>query len=116
MTVMFWTYVIYFVICTGITSWVGGTLKRNGPTFVAHGKEFSVPVIESIIHLLIVGFYLIAFGAICFLLQFGERASSAETAIETLSVKVGSILVITGMLHFFVLSTFAKLRRTGDMN
>lgn len=103
-------YVVYTIICTGIAAWVGRTLQRSGPAFVSHGKQLDEEVVESITHLLVVGFYLIAFGAICFLLNTSSQVSSAEDAMEVLSVKIGFVLVVTGIVHFYLVATLVRIR------
>ena len=111
MTVMFWTYIVYAVLCSAVTVWVGHTLRKNGPTFIGERADMSTELVESITHLLIVGFYLMNFGAICFALRLGTRATDGETAVELLSMKVGGILVVIACMHFFMLALFTRLRK-----
>ena len=114
MTVMFWTYIAYAVLCSGVTIWVGLTLKKNGPTFIGERPDMPAELVKSVTHLLIVGFYLMNFGAICFALRMGTRATDGETAVELLSTKVGGILVVIACMHFFMLALFTRLRKGDD--
>ncbi len=110
MNVMFWVYIGYVVLCTGITIWVGSILRRNGPTFIGHGTQLPEPLVKSMAHLLIVGFYLVNFGLIAFALESDKEAATPTTAVELISTKVGGIMLLIGAMHFFMLVIFSKLR------
>ena len=49
-------------------------------------------------------------------LKYGDRAIDARTALETLSTKVGLVLVVLGAMHFFNLLIFSKLRRRATLH
>lgn len=110
MNVMFWVYIGYVTLCTGITIWVGSILRRNGPTFIGHGTDLPEPLVKSMAHLLIVGFYLINFGLVAFALESDHEAETATRGIELASTKVGGIMLLIGAMHFFMLLIFSKLR------
>lgn len=110
MSVMFWVYIGYIGLCTGVTIWVGQTLRRNGPTFMSHGTGLDEPLVRSMAHLLIVGFYLINFGLIAYALESRHDASTAERGLELVSSKAGGIMLLIGAMHFLMLLIFAKLR------
>lgn len=108
-------YVIYTLICSAIVAWVGRTLQHSAPAFMVNGKRLSKDVVESITHLLVVGFYLIASGAICFFLKSNSQIAGAEGAMEVLSVKIGFVLVVTGVIHFYLVATLVRFRNyAGD--
>ena len=44
--------------------------------------------------------------------KIASQASDAQTAIEMVSLKIGTILVVLGAMHFLVFAVFAKLRST----
>jgi hypothetical protein len=58
-----------------------------------------------------VGFYLINIGYVALALKYGDKATNARTALEILSTKVGLVLVVLGVMHFFNLFVFSKMRR-----
>ena len=66
---------------------------------------------DSVNHLLVVGFYLVNFGYVSLALRYGEKPVDLPTVIETLSTKVGIVLLVLGVMHFFNLYLFSKLRR-----
>ncbi len=67
-------------------------------------------------HLLVVGFYLINIGYITLALKYGDKAADARTALEILSTKVGLVLVVLGVMHFFNLFIFSKMRRRATLH
>jgi len=105
------TYVAYVAISSAFTIWVGRTIYKNGRVFlidVFHGNEH---LADSVNHLLVCGFYLIGFGYISLALTLGYTIFDAQEAIEALSGKVGTVLLVLGVMHFFNLFLFTHLRR-----
>lgn len=104
------TYAIYTAMTIGLTVWVANTLFRNGRIFLVdifHGNE---PLADSVNQLLIVGFYLINIGYAVFTLKIIDDVQNIQLVIETLSVKIGGIILILGGMHFFNLFVFFRLR------
>jgi hypothetical protein len=71
---------------------------------------------DSVNHLLVVGFYLVNIGYVSLALKYGAKAIDAQSALETLSTKVGLVLLVLGGMHFFNLYLFSKLRRRALQN
>ncbi|PYQ63823.1 MAG: hypothetical protein DMF53_09165 [Acidobacteria bacterium] len=105
------TYGLYLAISICLTIWVARTLHRNGRLFlvdVFHGNE---PLADSVNHLLVVGFYLINFGYVTLALKMSQKVTSTQSSIEALSQKVGYVLLVLGVMHFFNLYVFSRIRR-----
>ncbi len=105
------TYVVYIAVSSAFTIWVGRTIYKNGRVFlidVFHGNE---SLADSVNHLLVCGFYLIGFGYISLALKLGYEVLDGQSAIEALSTKVGTVLMVLGLMHFFNLFLFTHLRR-----
>lgn len=105
------TYLVYVVLCVAIAIWVGRTLRRYGTIYLTEGHEERRALQEAMSHLLVVGFYLVSFGVICFVLKHDREVMDAKTSIELLSTKVGTVLVFLGVLHFVVLVGLAGSRK-----
>ena len=91
--------------------WVARTLFRNGRVFlvdVFHGDD---SMADSVNHLLVVGFYLINLGYVALALKMGYDVNNTRTSIEALSQKVGWVLLVLGLMHFFNLYVFSRIRR-----
>jgi hypothetical protein len=106
-----WSYLAYLTISVALTIWVARTLHKNGRIFLVDSFLGNEALADSVNHLLVVGFYLINVGFVTLALKYGEKAVNAQTALEILSTKVGLVLVVLGVMHFFNLYVFSKLRR-----
>ena len=104
-------YVAYLVISIAVTVWVARTLMKNGRVFLIDTFLGNEALADSVNHLLVAGFYLINVGYVTLALKYGTRPSDLAEAIETLSTKVGLVLLVLGAMHFFNLYLFSKLRR-----
>jgi hypothetical protein len=105
------TYGLYLLISIALTVWVARTLFRNGRVFlvdVFHGDD---SMADSVNHLLVVGFYLVNLGYVTLALKMGYGVIDTRTSIEALSQKVGCVLLVLGLMHFFNLYVFSRLRR-----
>ena len=112
----FWTYIAYLLISVALTIWVARTLHKNGRIFLVDSLLGNEPLADSVNHLLVVGFYLINIGFVTLALKYGDKATDARTALEILSTKVGLVLVVLGVMHFFNLYIFSKMRRRATLH
>src|SRR6202166_2807703 len=110
-TATIWTYLAYLGISVALTIWVARTLHKNGRIFLVDSFLGNEPLADSVNHLLVVGFYLVNIGFVTLALKYGDKAMDAQTDLEVLSSKVGLVLVVLGIMHFFNLYVFSKLRR-----
>ncbi|MGI8604177.1 MAG: hypothetical protein ACR2OZ_14470 [Verrucomicrobiales bacterium] len=62
-------------------------------------------------HLLVVGFYLINIGFVCLYLKRGKPPTNANALIEAIATKVGIVMLILGVMHFFNLYVFNRMRK-----
>src|SRR6185503_5651197 len=116
MDILVTTYIIYLSVSIALTIWVAQTLHKNGRIFlvdVFHGNE---SLADSVNHLLVVGFYLINLGWVCLMLKLGYEIASPKEGIEALSVKIGTVLLVLGGMHFFNLFVFSRMRRRATMH
>ena len=106
-----WTYAAYLLVSVALTVWVARTLHKNGRIFLVDSFLGNEPLADSVNHLLVVGFYLINIGYVTLALKYGAKAANLQEALETLSTKVGCVLLVLGGMHFFNLLIFSKMRR-----
>lgn len=104
-------YVLYLAISIVLTIWVARTLHHNGRIFLLEAFDHDEKLTDSVNHLLVVGFYLINIGYVTLALRYGEKPLSVSEVIEMLSSKVGRVLVVLGVMHFFNLYVFNRMRR-----
>ena len=108
--IMVWTYVIYLFLSVALTALVAQTLHKNGRVFLVDAFKGNEKLADSVNHLLVVGFYLINVGFVSLALKYGDPARTAQEAIEYLSWKVGIVVVVLGVMHFFNILVFSKWR------
>lgn len=111
MTPTVWTYLIYLIISIALTIWVARTLHKNGRIFLVDSFAGNEPLADSINHLLVVGFYLVNVGFVSLALKYGDKAADLQGVFESLSTKVGCVMLVLGAMHFFNLIVFSKMRR-----
>jgi hypothetical protein len=104
-------HLAYLVISIGLTVWVARTLMKNGRVFLVDTFQENERLADSVNHLLVVGFYLINAGYVALALKYGDKPTDLPSSIETLSTKVGFVLLVLGGMHFFNLYVFNRMRR-----
>jgi hypothetical protein len=107
-------YVAYLAISLGVTIWVAKTLHRNGRVFLVNAFHGDAAMADSVNHLLVVGFYLINIGYVSLALRTGTVLDTTRQAIELVCDKVGVVLLVLGLMHFFNLLIFNQLRKRGS--
>ncbi|MFF0339348.1 hypothetical protein [Kribbella sp. NPDC004875] len=104
------TYLVYLAIAVPLTIWVARTLSRNGRIFlvdVFHGNE---DFADAVNRLLVVGFYLINLGFVTLFLRSGSAVLDASGVFEQLSVKLGIVMLVLGVVHLTNVWIFNKIR------
>ncbi|GGZ19043.1 hypothetical protein GCM10010387_09620 [Streptomyces inusitatus] len=108
-------YIVYLLVSVALTIWVARTLSRNGRIFLAdvmHGNE---KLAEAVNHLLVVGFYLVNLGFVALYLRVAEEIGDTRGLFDALSVKLGVVLLVLGVLHLGNVYVLNKIRRRGVM-
>ncbi len=105
------TYVLYLGLSIGLTVWVGRTLSRSGRVFLADVFHANEELTKAVNHLLVVGFYLVNFGFVAWYLRTTDTVAATQQVFETLSVKIGTVLLVLGVLHLGNVWIFNRLRR-----
>jgi hypothetical protein len=95
------TYSTYIIVTLVLTIWVGRTLYTNGRIFLLDIFNGDETLVNSLNKLLLIGFYLINFGYVLRNLIIRKNIETIAESIESLSLKVGLIIVILGFMHFF---------------
>jgi hypothetical protein len=107
-------YIAYLAISLATTIWVARTLQRNGRSFLIDAFHGNRELADSVNRLLVVGFYLLNVGYITRTLHTPNEAATARAGIELVCDKIGLVLVVLGVMHFFNLYVFNQLRRRGQ--
>ena len=107
-------YSIYLAVSLAVTVWVGRSLFKSGRIFLVDAFHGNAELADSVNHLLVVGFYLINVGFVTLALQTQGELSNTRGVIELLSSKIGVVLLVLGVMHFFNLFLFSRLRKRGQ--
>lgn len=86
-------------------------LSRNGRVFlddVFAGNERLAAAVNT---LLVVGFYLLNLGFVSLYLRLDAAVTDAAGLLEELSMKVGVVTLVLGVLHFVNVWVFNAMRR-----
>ena len=105
------TYVVYLAISVALTVWVARTLSRAGAVFLADVFAGDERLPEAVNHLLVVGFYLVNLGFVALWLKQGGTVADARGVFTALSVKVGTVLLVLGVLHLGNVFVLNRIRR-----
>ena len=103
-------YLSYLAISIALTIWVARTLHRSGRVFLLDAFHGNASLADSVNQLLVVGFYLINAGYIALALKTADPLSSFRGVIELESGKIGVVLLILGVMHFFNMLILARMR------
>jgi len=110
MDLRFVDYLIYIAVSIALTVWVGDTLYRNGRPFLVNVfKEDGLA--DSVNHLLVVGFYLVNFGAAAILINTGGKPPSVTDMLKQTVTRIGVVLLVLGFMHFNNLMILRAIRR-----
>ncbi|HEY4017970.1 MAG TPA: hypothetical protein VGM75_04755 [Pseudonocardiaceae bacterium] len=110
------TDLTYVLLSALLTVWVGRTLTRNGKVFLGDVFRNNMRLAEAMNQLLVVGFYLINLGFVALFLRTIGKVNSLRDAFETLSTKLGVVLVVLGVLHLTNVLIFSRVRRRSLIN
>lgn len=105
-----WMYLVYLAVSIGLTVWVATTLSRNGLVFL-QDVFADERLAKAVNQLLVMGFYLLNLGFVAVAMRSGADIPDASRAMETLSRKVGLVLLVLGVLHFFNVFFLGRYRR-----
>ncbi|MGD9958461.1 hypothetical protein [Nocardioides sp.] len=105
------TYVVYLLIAVPLTIWVARTLSRNGEVFLADVFEDKAELAGAVNRLLVVGFYLLNLGFVMLYLRSGSAVDDLTGLFEAISVKIGVVMLVLGVIHFMNVYVFNSIRR-----
>ncbi len=105
------TYALYLTISVLLTVWVGRTLHKAGRVFLVDALSGNESLADSINHLLVVGFYLVNIGFVTLAIKLGLQGEGLAGIFESVSTKVGAVLLTLGVMHFANLYVLSRIRR-----
>ena len=105
------TYLLYLLISTGLTVLVGTGLARSGRAFLLEVFAGNDTLARAVSRLLVLGFYLLSLGFVTLTMRTGGDIASARAGLQLLSVKIGEVLLVLGVLPLVALAALVRTRR-----
>ena len=105
------SHLAYLAIVVPLTIWVARTLSTNGQVFLEDVFTDNAALAEAINKLLVVGFYLLNVGFVLLYLRTGDTAHGPASMLEVVSVKIGVVMIVLGLVHFTNVYVFNSIRR-----
>lgn len=105
------TYVAYLLVTVPLTIWVALTLSRNGQVFLEDVFDDKPALADAVNKLLVVGFYLLNLGFVLLYLRSDDSVLSLSQMLESLSGRVGIVMLVLGVIHFLNIYVFNTIRR-----
>ena len=105
------TYLAYLLVAVPLTVWVATTLSTNGRVFLEDVFTGDERLAHAVNRLLVVGFYLLNVGFVLLYLRTGEAVTDLPGLVELVSLKVGVVMVVLGLVHFTNVYVFNAIRR-----
>jgi len=105
------TYVVYLLITIPLTIWVATALSHNGQVFLEDVFTGNEALAHAVNRLLVVGFYLLNVGFVMLFLRVSDPVYDLRGLFETLSLKVGVVMLVLGVVHFVNVYAFNAIRR-----
>lgn len=104
------SYALYLSISIALTVLVAKVLSGSGETFLIRCFGQDVELAQSTNRLLVIGFYLVNLGFICF--RFGGWQFEPADLIPEVGSRIGVTLLVLGIMHFFNMAMIARMGRT----
>lgn len=102
---------LYVTISLALVGTVGRALSRSGRAFLGAVPGGQDGAAEAVSRLLAVAFYLLSLGFIALTIQVWSHIGSPAQGLRLVSVKLGELLLVLGVLHVLSMVVFGRLRR-----
>ena len=94
-----------------LTLIVATTLSRSGRVFLTDVFQGNESLARAVNRLLVVGFCLLNLGFLTLAMRSSAEVTGTRQAVNLLSVKLGEICLIVGVLHSINVFAFTRFRR-----
>jgi hypothetical protein len=102
------SYGLYLAISIAMTIWVARVLSQSGGVFLVKCFGQDRELAESTNRLLVIGFYLVNIGLICYRLQGWSLGAGGAGLIPDVGSRIGLSVLALGAMHFFNMFMIAK--------
>ena len=104
-------YVLYLLVSIGLTVLSAATLARSGKIFLTSVFQGDETLGQAVSRLFVVGSCLLNLGFVILAMRSSAAVHDTRQAVELLSVKLGEVLLIIGLLHVVSVLILTRIRR-----
>jgi hypothetical protein len=104
-------YLVYAAVSVALTVIVATTLARSGRVFLTDVFQGNESLARAVNRLLVVGFCLLNLGFLTLAMRSTAQVQDTRQAFNLLSVKLGEVCLIVGVLHSVNVFAFTRFRR-----
>lgn len=104
-------YLIYLIVAVPLTVWAARALHRYGEVFLNDVFAGDAGLAHAVNQLLVIGFYLLNLGYVGLFMTSHTSVTTTRRLFELLSVKVGAVALVIGVVHFANVWAFNAFRR-----
>lgn len=104
------SYAVYLAVSIGLTIWVARVLSRSGEVFLVRCFGQDTELAQSTNRLLVIGFYLVNLGFVCF--RLSGWSTEEANVVAAVGSRIGVTLLFLGSMHFFNMAMIARMGRT----
>jgi len=107
---MILNHLCYLIFGGLITVVVGRTLFHHGRLFLIDIFAGNERTADAVNRLLLTGYIATNIALVALGIRFGDRPETATELLETLSFKIGWVLLILGAMHYFNIAVLFAVR------
>lgn len=105
------TYLLYLMLSITMTVVVARALSAQGRAYLTDVFGDNTKLAESVSQLLVIGFYLVSLGFVALWLSTDSTVTTMREMVEVLSVKLGTVALVLGVMHLVNIVAFSRIRR-----
>lgn len=94
-------YSIYLPITFYITIWVGWLCYKHGEQHLIRVFHGDMHLVKPVNKILLTGYYLLNLGYATVVLSFWEKLESPLQMVNSVSQRLGIIILFLGLMHYF---------------
>ncbi len=110
------TYLFYFILLLFVVLYVGQVLYKSGRPFLMNTFSGNETVADAVNKFLLAGYYLTNIGYTTIVLRVWDKVESPFQFLNVLSFKIGTILLMLGIMHFINILTLIFIGKSRSPN
>jgi hypothetical protein len=109
-------YIVFIILVVFIIVYVGRYFYTNGRVFIISLLDGNVSLADQVNKVLLVGYYLVNTGYAFLKLQRWQRISTVEAWLSSLTLNIGTLVLILAFLHYMNMYAIYYLSKSNSIN